>query len=81
VGTPAASTAAAAAATSAAASGDADLPGRLCDPGNGRLSATAAAATASAGAGTRVTAVKPDWIGPGAIPGRFFLVIIPLARF
>ena len=51
----AASASAASAAASAAASGDADLPGRLGDPGDGRLSAAAAAAApaaASAGAGT-----------------------------
>ena len=48
---------AAAAAASAAAAGDADLPGRLGDPGDGHLSAAAsaaAAAAASAGAGTRL---------------------------
>ena len=47
--------AAAAASASAASSGDADLPGRLGDPGDGHLSAAAAAAaSAAAGAGARV---------------------------
>ena len=55
-GAPAAAAAAtaAAAAASAATSGDADVPGRLGDPGDGRLpGAAAAAAAAAAGAGTR----------------------------
>ncbi len=56
------SAAAASAAASAATSGDADLPGRLGDPGDGHLSAAAAsAAAAAAGAGTRVTQI------PGAL--------------
>ena len=42
------------AAASAAATGDADVPGRLGDPGDGRLSAAAAAAAAAAGARTRL---------------------------
>jgi hypothetical protein len=47
--------AAAAAAAAAAASGDADLPGRLGDPGDRRLPAAAAAAAAAAGAGARLS--------------------------
>ncbi|MCY7281198.1 MAG: hypothetical protein LH610_09965, partial [Sphingomonas bacterium] len=39
---------AAAPAAASAASGDADLPGRFGDPGDGRLPAAAAAAAASA---------------------------------
>ena len=47
---------AAASATAAAAAGDADLPGRIGDPGDGRLPGSAASATAAArsGAGTRL---------------------------
>ena len=51
------SASASAAAAAAAAAGNPDLPGRLGDPGDGRLSAAAAAAAAaaaSAGAGTRL---------------------------
>src|ERR671910_93131 len=56
---------------SAPAAGHADLPGRLGDPGDGRLSAAAATAAASAGAGTRLKPAVTKRIGPGAIPGRF----------
>src|SRR5204863_496706 len=63
---------AASAAPSAAATGDADVPGRVGNPCDGRLSATAAAASHPSGAGTRVRTVKAKNFGPGAIPGRFF---------
>ena len=42
------------AAAAAATSGDADLPGRFGDPGDGHLPAAAAAPAAAAGAGTRL---------------------------
>ncbi len=54
----AAAAASAAPAAAAAAAGDADLPGRIGDPGDGQLPAAAtaaAAAAASAGAGTRLS--------------------------
>ena len=56
----AAAAATAAAAASAAPTGDADLPGRLGDPGDGRLSASATATppASAAGAGTRLIAGK-----------------------
>ena len=50
----AAAAAAASAAASAAAAGDADVPGWIGDPGDGRLPGAAAASTAAAaGAGAR----------------------------
>src|SRR4029450_12994089 len=72
----ASATASAAAATAAAATGDADVPGRIGDPGDGRLPATtaaAAAATASAGAGTRLIrgSVKKDARARKSRPGIF----------
>ena len=51
-GSATAATAAATTAASAASSGDADVPGRFGDPGNGRVPTAAAAATACAGART-----------------------------
>src|SRR5687767_1667884 len=49
-------TATAAASAASAASGDADVPGRLGDPGNGRVpGSAAAAAAAAAGARARVS--------------------------
>ena len=71
-GSGSAAAAPAAAAAAAAAAGDADVPGRVGDPGFGRLSAAAAAAAAAAGAGARLsTAEATIRNGPGAIPGRF----------
>jgi len=46
-GTPAAASPASASAASAAATGDADLPGRIGDPGNGDLPGTTAASSAA----------------------------------
>ena len=53
-----AASAASAAASASAASGDADVPGRFGDPGDGRLSAAAAAAAAAAGARTRLSRIR-----------------------
>ena len=58
-GSAAAAASAAASAASAAASGDADLPGRLGDPGDGRLPGPAAAAAAArTGARARLVSCK-----------------------
>jgi hypothetical protein len=50
----ASTTAASAPAASAAATGDADLPGRLGDPGDGHVPAATATAAAAAGTRTRL---------------------------
>src|SRR5688572_9045496 len=71
LGAAAASATPAAPAASAAATGDADLPGRLGDPGDGHVPATTTAAAAAAGTRTRLTAAVRNRNGPGAIPGRF----------
>ena len=70
----AASAAASAASAAAAASGDADVPGRLGDPGDGRLSGSAAsAAAAAAGARARLTRAQGEKkAGPGITPGPVF---------
>src|SRR4029453_6916365 len=63
-----------ASASATSATRDADLPGRIGDPGDGDLPAAAAsaAATASAGAGTGLTTEQP--VGRGlAIGGALFL--------
>ena len=72
--------ASAASAASAAASGDADLPGRLGDPGYGSVptaASAASAAAASAGAGTRLS---QGWleakVAPGSLPPRGFFLRI-----
>ena len=67
----AASATAAAAASAAAATGDADVPGRFGDPGDGRVSAATAAASASAGAGTRLRLQPAKQGRPGSNPGPF----------
>ena len=67
------SNASAVSAAASAATGDADVPGWLGDPGDGRMSASTSAASASAGAGTRLRRQEPKRTGPGEIPGRFFL--------
>ena len=59
----AATASASASAASAATSGDADLPGRLGDPGDGHLSASAsAAAAAAAAAGTGAGLRSVAWV-------------------
>ncbi|QNN67022.1 outer membrane beta-barrel protein [Sphingomonas lutea] len=56
-----------------AASGDADVPGRYGDPGDGRLPGSAASASAAAaGAGTRSVSTAKRNTGSGTSPGPVF---------
>jgi hypothetical protein len=67
-----AAAAAAASAASAATSGDADVPGRVGDPGDGRMSGSAAAASAAAaGARARLSSVRKT-TGPSFALGPVF---------
>ena len=58
--------------SAASAAGNADLPGRFGNPGDGSLPAAAAAAAASAGAGTRLS-VSVSEKGRRLRRGRRFL--------